>query len=113
MHYFDSYYSPFLQRIEIQHSTGSNMFIRGTEREIRQEFYLIIAKYIAYGIERKTLRLVSSYLKGQKQSVKINNNYSNYIEIITGVPQISIFRPILFSQQIQWFVFLHRDSLYA
>ena len=77
------------------------MFIRGTEREIRQEFYLIIAKYIAYGIEGKTLRLVSSYLKGQKQSVKINNNYSNYIEIITGVPQISIFRPILFSQQIQ------------
>ena len=38
---------------------------------------LIIAKFGAYETKRKNLRLIY-YLKGRKQSVKINNTYSNY-----------------------------------
>ena len=58
---------------------------------------LIIAKLAAYGIERETLRLIYSYLKGWKQCVKINNTYSHSNKIISGVPQGSILGPILFN----------------
>ena len=51
---------------------------------------LIIAKLAAYGIETETIRLVYSYLKGQKQCLLIKNTYGNYNEIICGVPQGSI-----------------------
>ena len=61
---------------------------------------LIIAELEAYGIQRVTLRLIYSYLKGSKQYVKINNTYSDYNEIISGVPQSSILGPILFNFSI-------------
>ena len=51
----------------------------------------------AYVFERETSRLIYSYLKGRKQCVKINNTYSDYNEIIFGVPQDSILGPILFN----------------
>ena len=60
----------------------------------------MIAKLAAYGIERETLRLIYSYLKSRKQCVKINNTYSDYNEIISGVPQGSILGPILFNLSI-------------
>ena len=61
---------------------------------------LIIGKLPAYGIERETLRLIYSYLKCRKQCVKINNNYRDYNEIISGVPQGSMLGPILFNVSI-------------
>ena len=74
------------------------------EREMRQEFYcrpvlmdlskafvclphdLILANFAAYPIEIENLRLIYCYLKHLKQCVKINNTYSDYNEIISGVP---------------------------
>ena len=74
---------------------------------------LIIAKLRAYGIERETLRLIYSYLKGRKQCVKINNIYSDYNEIISGVPQDSILGPILFNLSINnLFFFIERASFH-
>ena len=61
---------------------------------------LIIAKLAAYGFKRETLRLIYSYLKGRKQCVKINNTYSDYNEIISGVPQGSILGPVFFNLSI-------------
>ena len=55
---------------------------------------LIIAKFAAYGIERETLRLIYSYLKGRKQCIKINNIYSDCNQIISGEPRGSILGPI-------------------
>ena len=40
------------------------------------------------------------YLKSRKQYVKINNTYSDYNEIISGVPQSSILEPFLFNLSI-------------
>ena len=40
------------------------------------------------------LRYVYPYLRNRKQCVRINNTYSNYQKIISGVPQGSILRPI-------------------
>ena len=74
---------------------------------------LIIAKLEAYGIERKTLRLIYSYLKGRKQCVKINNNYSDYNEIISALPQGSILGPILFNLSINdLFFFIELASMH-
>ena len=61
---------------------------------------LIIAKLAAYGNQRENLRLIP-YLKGRKQCVKINNTYSDYNEIIFGVPQSSILGSILFNLSIK------------
>ena len=73
---------------------------------------LIIAKLAAYGIERRTLRLIYSYLKGRKQCVKINNTYSDYNEIISGVTQGSILGPILFNLSINDLFFFEVASMH-
>ena len=48
---------------------------------------LIIAKLHAYGFDENALVLIHSYLKEQKQSVRINNVYSSFQHIVSGVPQ--------------------------
>ena len=59
-----------------------------------------------HGIEKETLRLIYSYLKGRKKCVKINNTYRDYNEIISGVAQGSILGPILFNLTINDVFFL-------
>ena len=74
---------------------------------------LILAKLAAYGTERETLRLIYAYLKGRKLYVKINNTYSDYNEIISGVLQSSILRTILFNLSINdLFFFIEIASMH-
>ena len=56
---------------------------------------LLIAKLHAYGFSSEMLTL-NSYLRNCKQSVKTNNICSNFLKILSGVPQGSILHPILF-----------------
>ena len=63
---------------------------------------LLIAKLAAYGFSDTALRYVYSYLSNRKQCVRINNTYSNYQKIISGVPQGSILGPILFNLSINY-----------
>ena len=58
---------------------------------------LLIAKLHAYGVSTKALRLLYNYLKGRKQRVKIGSIFSMWLEILSGVPQGSIFGPLLFN----------------
>ena len=58
---------------------------------------LLIAKLNAYGLNKESLNLILDYLKNRKQRVKINNYFSNWLEILLGVPQGSILGPILFN----------------
>ena len=58
---------------------------------------LLIAKLDAYGFDKNPLKLASSYFTYRKQSVKINDKYSSYSEIIFGVPQGSILGTLLFN----------------
>ena len=47
-----------------------------------------------------SLTYVYSYLSGRKQRSKVNNSLSSCAPIKTGVPQGSIFRPLLFNMYI-------------
>ena len=73
---------------------------------------LLIAKLHAYGIKKGSLNLLFSYLKNRKQRVRLNNTYSEWIDILFGVPQGSILGPLLFNIFLcDLFLFLHDISV--
>ena len=73
---------------------------------------LLIAKLHAYGFNENSLVFIYSYLKRRRQSVRINNVYSNYQSVLSGAPQGSILGPILFNFYINdLFHFIKEASL--
>ena len=58
---------------------------------------LLIAKLQAYKIGDPALHLIYNYLKKRKQRVKIGSVFSEWLEILSGVPQGSILGPLLFN----------------
>ena len=52
---------------------------------------LLIAKLHAYGIKEGSLNFLFSYLKNIKQRVRLNNFYSEWIDILFVVPQGSTY----------------------
>ena len=58
---------------------------------------LLIAKLEAYGFSVNSLSYIHSYLNKRLQKTNVNNNYSLWKEIFTGVPQGSILGPLLFN----------------
>ena len=58
---------------------------------------LLVAKPAAYDVDENFLCYIYSYLLNQKHRVGINNTNSEFLNVISGVPQRSIVRPILFN----------------
>ena len=73
----------------------------------------MIAKPSAYGLNSYSLCYNHSYLKDRKQCIQINNEQSEFNTIISGVPQGSIFGPILFNIFFNdFFFFLPKASVH-
>ena len=58
---------------------------------------LLIAKVNAYGFSLPALRLINDYLSSRRQQTRIGNLFSDWFEVILGVPQGSILGPLLFN----------------
>ena len=58
---------------------------------------LLIAKLEAYGFDYLSLAYIFSYLSGRKQRTKVNNSFSKWSDIRSGIPQGSIIGPLLFN----------------
>ena len=58
---------------------------------------LLIAKLEAYGFDHSSLAYIYSYLSDRKQRTKVNNSYSRWADIKSGIPQGSIIGPLLFN----------------
>ena len=58
---------------------------------------LLLAKLDAYGFSRTSLKLMQSYLCNRQQRISINGSFSDWIELMAGVPQGSILGPLLFN----------------
>ena len=73
---------------------------------------LLIAKLHAYGFSFAALRLIHSYLTN-KQRTKVNSCYSSWDEILFGVPQGSILRPLLLNIFLCDMFFVMKDIDFA
>ena len=71
---------------------------------------LLISKLEAYGFDHTSLEFIYSYLLNRKQRTKINNSFSSWADITSGIPQGSILGPLLFNIYLNDIFFFINES---
>ena len=74
---------------------------------------LLIAKLSAFGFDMKSIAFIFAYLKNRKQKTKIGSTFSECLNILFGVPQGSVLRPLLFLIFIADLFYLNYDLDFA
>ena len=74
---------------------------------------ILLAKLNAYGFSGPVLRMVQSYFSNRKQRTKINSEFSSWEEILFGVPQGLVLRPLLFNIVLCDLFFIMNDVEFA
>ena len=79
------------------HKIPGTIFIDLSKALDTLSYDILLYKLKFYGISGVEYKLLSNYLSNRKLYVMFNNKNSEFTEIRTGVPQGSIFGPLLFS----------------
>ena len=58
---------------------------------------ILIAKVEGYGFSYEALKVMYNYLTDRKHRTKVNDHFSDFIDLLLGVPQGSILGPLLFN----------------
>ena len=84
-------------RIPLEGGNGEGVLVDLLKAFDTLDHDLLIAKLHAYGFDKKSLRLLKSYLSDRWQSTKMNTSYSSWSALFVGVPQGSDLVPLLFN----------------
>ena len=71
---------------------------------------IILAKLEACGLDTNSLRFIFDYLSCRKQRTKMGSAYSNWSQVLLGIPQGLILGPLLFNVFINDIFFLIEKS---